>query len=78
MFEEPTVGKMLSDVERTIEEVKELNLTQGVRISLTSLYTNQQVVMEMGPRSVEIIMRSLESELLNVKASWEKLNQTSY
>ena len=78
MFEEPTVGKMLSEVERTIEEVKELNLTQGVRISLTSLYTNQQVVMEMGPRSVEIIMRSLESELLNVKASWEKLNQTSY
>ena len=73
MFEEPSLGKMLSDVERTIDEVRALNLTQGVRISFTSLSSGEKVVTEIGYSPAARILFSLERELLKVKSSWEKL-----
>ncbi len=72
MIEEPSVGRMLLEISQIIEEVRALDVSNGVNLYLTPIVSKEKIVLDLGPRSAERILGCIEAELLNVQAAWER------
>lgn len=75
MIEEPSTGKMISDIGKTACKARSLDTSQGISISIVSLANGDKLMVDLGGTIAAKILVTLEEELVKAQRSWERCIQ---